>query len=82
MVVKATSAGFFKTGNTDNLIIEKLNHPTETTEFEDLEIGDKLVSGRVEVKEYKSSVPYDGNLISGGYTEVDYEYEVIIDKIW
>lgn len=82
MVVKATSAGFFKTGNMDNLIIEKLNHPTETTEFEDLEIGDKLVSGRVEVKEYKSSVPYDGNLISGGYTEVDYEYEVIIDKIW
>jgi hypothetical protein len=80
--VKATSAGFFKTGNMDNLIIEKLNHPTETTEFEDLEIGDKLVSGRVEVKEYKSSVPYDGNLISGGYTEEDYEYEVIIDKIW
>lgn len=66
----------------DNLIIEKLNYPTETTEFEDLEIGDKLVSGRVEVKEYKSSIPYDGNLISGGYTEVDYEYEVIIDKIW
>lgn len=66
----------------DNLIIEKLNYPTETTEFEDLEIGDKLVSGRVEVKVYKSSVPYDGNLISGGYTEVDYEYEVIIDKIW
>lgn len=66
----------------DNLIIEKLNYPTETTEFEDLEIGDKLVSGRVEVKVYKSSVPYDGNLISGGYTEVDYEYEVIIYKIW
>ena len=82
MVVRATSAGFFKTGNMDNLIIEKLNYPTETTEFEDLEIGDKLVSGRVEVKEYKSSVPYDGNLISGGYTEEDYEYEVIIDKIW
>ena len=81
MVVKATSAGFFKTGNMDNLIIEKLNYPTETTEFEDLEIGDKLVSGRVEVKEYKSSVPYDGNLISGGYTEVDYEYEVIIENI-
>lgn len=66
----------------DNLIIEKLNYPTETTEFEDLEIGDKLVSGRVEVKVYKSSVPYDGNLISGGYTEEDYEYEVIINKIW
>lgn len=66
----------------DNLIIERLNYPTETVEFEDLEIEDKLVSGRVEVKEYKSSVPYDGNLISGCYTEVDYEYEVIIDKIW
>lgn len=81
MVVRATSAGFFKTGNMDNLIIEKLNYPTETVEFEDLEIQDKLVSGRVEVKEYKSSVPYDGNLISGGYTEVDYEYEVIIENI-
>lgn len=80
--MKATSAGFFKTGNMDNLIIEKLNYPTETTEFEDLEIGDKLVSGRVEVKVYKSSVPYDGNLISGGYTEEDYEYKIIIDKIW
>ena len=65
----------------DNLIIERLNHPTETTEFEDLEIQDKFVSGRVKVKEYKSSVPYDGNLISGGYTEVDYEYEVIIENI-
>lgn len=66
----------------DNLVIERLNYPTETVEFEDLEIRDRLVSGRVEVKVYKSSVPYDGNLISGGYTEVDYEYEVIIDKIW
>ena len=65
-----------------NLVIERLNYPTETTEFEDLEIQDKFVSGRIEVKVYKSSVPYDGNLISGGYTEVDYEYEVIIDKIW
>ena len=66
----------------DNLVIERLNYPTETVEFEDLEIQDKLVSGRVEVKVYKSSVPYNGNLISGGYTEEDYEYEVIIDKIW
>lgn len=66
----------------NNLIIARLNYPTETVEFEDLEIQDRLVSGRVEVKVYKSSVPYDGNLISGGYTEVDYEYEVIIDKIW
>ena len=66
----------------NNLIIARLNYPTETVEFEDLEIRDRLVSGRVEVKVYKSSVPYDGNLISGGYTEVDYEYEVIIDKIW
>lgn len=82
MVVRATSTDFFKTNIMDNLIIERLNHPTETTEFEDLEIEDKLVSGRVEVKVYKSSVPYDGNLISGGYTEVDYEYKVIIDKIW
>lgn len=65
----------------DNLIIERLNYPTETVEFEDLEIEDKFVSGRVEVKVYKSSVPYDGNLISGGYTEVDYEYEVIIENI-
>jgi len=80
--VRATSTDFFKTNIMDNLIIERLNHPTETTEFEDLEIEDKLVSGRVEVKVYKSSVPYDGNLISGGYTEVDYEYKVIIDKIW
>ena len=65
-----------------NLVIERLNYPTETVEFENLEIQDRLVSGRVKVKVYKSSVPYDGNLISGGYTEVDYEYEVIIDKIW
>lgn len=65
----------------NNLIIARLNYPTETVEFEDLEIQDKLVSGRVEVKVYKSSVPYDGNLISGGYTEVSYEYEVIIENI-
>lgn len=52
----------------NNLIIERLNYPTETVEFEDLEIQDRFVSGRVEVKVYKSSVPYDGNLISGGYT--------------
>ena len=81
MVVRATSTDFFKTNNMDNLIIERLNYLTETVEFEDLEIQDKFVSGRVEVKVYKSSVPYDGNLISGGYTEVDYEYEVTIDKI-
>lgn len=66
----------------NNLIIARLNYPTETVEFEDLEIQDRFVSGRVEVKVYKSSVPYDGNLISGGYTEEDYEYEVIINKIW
>lgn len=65
----------------DNLIIERLNYPTEDVEFEDLEIQDKFVSGRVKVKEYKPSVPYDGNLISDGYTEVDYEYEVIIENI-
>lgn len=66
----------------NDLIIERLNYPTEDVEFEDLEIQDKLVSGRVEVKEYKSNVPYDGNLISGGYTEVSYEYEVIIENIY
>ena len=81
MVVRATSTDFFKTNNMDNLIIERLNYPTETVEFEDLEIQDKFVSGRVEVKVYKSSVPYDGNLISDGCTEVDYEYEVTIAKI-
>ena len=70
MVVRATSTDFFKTNNMDNLIIERLNYPTETVEFEDLEIRDRLVSGRVEVKVYKSSVPYDGNLISGGYPKL------------
>lgn len=80
--MRTTSTDFLTMNNIDNLVIERLNYPTETVEFEDLEIRDRLVSGRVEVKVYKSSVPYDGNLISGGYTEVDYEYEVIIDKIW
>lgn len=81
MVVRVTSTDFLKQNNMDDLIIERLNYPTETTEFEDLEIQDKLVSGRVEVKVYKSSVPYDGNLISGGYTEEDYKYKVIIENI-
>jgi hypothetical protein len=81
VVVRTTSTDFLTMNNMYNLVIERLNYPTETVEFEDLEIQDKLVSGRVEVKVYKSSVPYDGNLISGGYTEVDYKYEVIIDKI-
>jgi hypothetical protein len=81
VVVRTTSTDFLTMNNMDNLVIERLNYPTETVEFEDLEIRDRLVSGRVEVKVYKSSVPYDGNLISGGCTEVDYEYEVTIAKI-
>mgnify|MGYP000852905189 CR=1 FL=1 len=65
----------------DNRIIELLNYPTESITFEDLEIApDQFISGYIEVTKKTYRIPYDGNLMSGGYDEVEYDYKVFVEE--
>lgn len=65
----------------DNEILELLDYPTEDITFEDLEIAPgQFISGSIKVIKKTFKVPNDGNSLSGGYDEVEFDYEVSIDK--
>ena len=63
----------------DNEILELLDYPTEDVTFEDIAPG-QFISGSIKVIKKTFKVPNDGNSLSGGYDEVEFDYEVSIDK--